>query len=98
MITLRVDAARIMVLQPVGADHDIAENQREIFAPLLGHGARQVAVAMRPSGDPGTLISTISRVSAIAKTASLNPSKRLSPRSAPCVSASVRWLDPLRSI
>ena len=45
-----VDAARIMVLQPVGADHDVAENQREIFAPLLGHGLRQVAVAMRALG------------------------------------------------
>ena len=27
VITLRVDAARIMVLEPVDADHDIAENQ-----------------------------------------------------------------------
>jgi hypothetical protein len=37
MISLRVNAARIMVLQPVGAGHDVAENQREKFAPLLGH-------------------------------------------------------------
>jgi hypothetical protein len=46
MISLRVNAARIMVLQPVGADHDVAENQREKFAPLLGHGTRQSNVAV----------------------------------------------------
>src|SRR5690348_7623436 len=34
----------------------------------------------------------------MAKTASLKPSKRLSPRSAPCVSAWVRWVGSLRSI
>src|SRR3954464_13919564 len=44
-----------MVLQPVGADHDVAENQREKFAPLLGHGAHQVAVAMRALGRSGDL-------------------------------------------
>src|SRR3954447_12767596 len=38
------------MLQPVGADHDVAENQREMFAPLLRHGLRQVAVAMRAVG------------------------------------------------
>src|SRR6476620_3764334 len=40
-----------------------------------------------PCGEPGGLISTISRVSAIANTASVKPSNRDRPRSAPCVSA-----------
>ena len=44
-----------MVLQPVGAEHDVAEDQREKFAPLLGHGAHQVAVAMRALGRSGDL-------------------------------------------
>jgi len=42
-----------MVLQLVGADYDVAENQREEFAPLLGDGAHQVAVAMRTLGRSG---------------------------------------------
>jgi hypothetical protein len=72
-----------MVLQPIGPDHAVADDEREMLAPLLGHRLGQVAIAMRAVGDPGTLISTIRSVSAIAKTASLNPSKRFSPRSAP---------------
>jgi hypothetical protein len=43
------------MLQPVGADHDVAENQREMFAPLLRHGLRQVAVTMRAVRSSGDL-------------------------------------------
>lgn len=49
-----VDAARIMMLQPIGPDHDIAENQGEMLTPLLGHRFREVSVAVRAirrSGD-----------------------------------------------
>src|SRR4029079_6972899 len=55
VIAFRVDAARIMMLEPVGADHDVAETQREKLAPLLGDGVRQVAVAMRTVGRSGDL-------------------------------------------
>jgi hypothetical protein len=44
-----------MVLQPVGADHYVAQNQREKFAPLLGHGAHQVAITLRTLGRSGDL-------------------------------------------
>jgi hypothetical protein len=71
------------MLQPAGADHDVAWTEREKFPPLLGHGVRQVAVAMRALGRSGDLDLDDQKVSAMVKTASLNSSKRLSPRSAP---------------
>jgi hypothetical protein len=87
-----------MVLQPVGADHDVAENQREIFAPLLGHGARQVAVAMRALGRSGDLDLDDQQGQRDCENRVAEPLEAVSPRSAPCVSALLRWLVSLRSI
>src|SRR4030095_4510585 len=43
-----------MVLEPVCADHHVANDQGEMLAPLLGDGFGEIAVALRPvrrSGD-----------------------------------------------
>lgn len=41
-----------MVLQPVGADDDVAEQKGQMLAPLLRHGMDQIGVALRPLGRP----------------------------------------------
>ena len=48
MIAPGVDAPRIMVLEPVSTDHQVASDQRQMFAPLLGDGFGEIAVTLWP--------------------------------------------------
>lgn len=76
-----------MVLQPVGADDDIAEHERQMLAPLLRHGMDQIGVALRPLGRPRHLDLDDQQGQGDREDRIAEPSKRVRPRSAPWVFA-----------
>jgi len=55
VVALGIDAARVMVLKPVSADDDVAEDKREMLAPLFGHGLGEIAVVLWTVGRAGDL-------------------------------------------
>ena len=91
MVAPGVDAPRIVVLEPVGTDYEVANDQREMFSPLLGDGIGEIAVALWPVRCSRYLDLDDQEGEDDCEDCIREPSKRLRPRSAPYVLPWVSW-------